>query len=76
MTATAISGATGAIIDLTANHGVVITLVLIALLVAHELTGAASDPQVLRWRRALTIGIVPLLFAFAVIVVTRIAHAL
>jgi hypothetical protein len=57
-----------AAMGLTATFGVVVTLALIVLLVAKQLTAAGTESQAIKWTRTLNIGIVPLLLGFAVIV--------
>lgn len=61
---------------LTMALGVVATLALIALLVCKEIAGAAPGERTVRWSRSLNLGIAPLLLAFAVIVVQKVALAL
>jgi hypothetical protein len=50
-------------------------LVLLSLLIQKELTGSNSNGRLLRLNKALQIGIVPLLVAFIVIVITKVAAA-
>ncbi len=69
---TTVTTATGVI----AGLGLVATLILIALLISKELATATSGGASVRWGRSLNLGIVPLLFAFAVIVAVKLAEVL
>jgi hypothetical protein len=51
--------------------GLILVLLLVALVVERELMRARGGPQSERWTRTLNVAIVPLLMAFAVIVVIR-----
>ena len=51
-------------------------LVLISLLIQKELATAAASSRLVKLSRALNIGIVPLLIAFILIVVYRVADVL
>jgi hypothetical protein len=53
--------------------GLICTLSLIAFLLFKEIASAAGSERAVRWSRTLNIGIIPLLFAFAVIVAERVA---
>ncbi len=59
-----------------AELGLVTTLILVALLISKELATTTSGDTAIRWRRSLNLGIVPLLVAFAVIVVVKLADVL
>lgn len=51
-------------------------LVLLALLIQKELTTAGDTPRLKMFGQALNIGIVPLLIAFILIVISRVAEVL
>ena len=51
-------------------------LVLLALLVQKELASAAQGGRYQRLSAALNLGIAPLLFAFALVVLTRVVEVL
>lgn len=51
-------------------------LVLLALLIQKELTSSSTDSRVKQLNRILKIGIIPLLFAFVLIVGFRVSEAL
>lgn len=59
-----------------AGLGLVATLILIALLISKELATATSGGAPVRWTWPLNLGIVPLLFAFAVNVAVKLAEVL
>ena len=59
---------------LAVELGQIATLILIALLVAREIVGAISGERAARWTRDFGIGIAPLGFVFAVIVVVKVVH--
>ncbi len=63
---------------IVAGLGVICTLALIGFLVLKEIAGSGpgDSGRGLRWSRILNIGVIPLLFAFAVIVAGHIAQAL
>ncbi len=56
--------------------GVIIVLLLIVLLVQKEALRAWGGARAERWARALNVAIIPLLFAFAVIILMRLAALL
>jgi hypothetical protein len=58
---------------LTAALGLLVTLLLIGLLVAKQLMGAAPGDRVVQWRRTINVGIMPLLLSFVVIAAVKIA---
>ena len=59
--------------SLTRSVGVIAILLLIALLIQHELVRAAGNARTQAWFVTLRIVIVPLLLAFVVIVLARLA---
>jgi hypothetical protein len=63
-------------VTLAGSFALVSVLVLIALLVQKELTVTATNSRVLKLSKALTIGIVPLLIAFVLIVIAKVAEVL
>ena len=73
ITSSASSVTTGA---LAASLALVSVIILFVLLVQKELVTATDTPRFRALGRTLNVAIVPLLMAFAVIVVTRVAEAL
>ncbi len=65
-----------AAMGLTAAIGIAATAFLILFLATKELAGATNSSFMLRLSRALNVTILPLMIAFAVIVVTKIAEVL
>jgi len=63
-------------VALAGSFALVSVLVLIALLVQKELTVTATNSRALKLSKALTIGIVPLLIAFVLIVISKVAEVL
>jgi hypothetical protein len=57
--------------DLTTSIGLIPVFVLIVLLVQQELVRALDGPRVRSQMRAMSAVVLPLLFTFAVILVTR-----
>jgi hypothetical protein len=53
--------------------GVMLTLALIGLLVARELTATGDGARAIRWKRVLNVGIIPLLVSFVFIVAVQVA---
>lgn len=51
--------------------GIVVTLSLVALLIGREIAGSLAGRKATRWRRGLSVGVVPLLVVFAVVVTLR-----
>ena len=54
----------------------IVSIVLIVLLIQRELIKGSDNARLQRLNQALNIGIVPLLIAFAIIVVFRVADSL
>jgi len=75
-TVTTTTVTTVTVMGFTAALGVVATLALIALLVSKELGGASGNAGTIRWSQVLNVGILPLLFAFGVIVLEKIVASL
>lgn len=73
ITSSASSVTTGA---LAASLALVSVIILFVLLVQKELVTAADPPRFRALGRTLNVAIVPLLMAFAMIVVTRVAEVL
>ena len=77
-----ISTVTDSTVSILTNAGVtgslalIAILVLISLLIQKELATAAAGSRLERLNRTLNIGLVPLLFAFILIVALRIADVL
>ena len=61
-------------VALAGSFALVSVLVLIALLVQKELTVSATNSRTWKLSKALTIGIVPLLIAFVLIVIAKVAE--
>ena len=61
---------------ITGSLALIAILVLISLLIQKELATAAAGSRLERLNRTLNIGLVPLLFAFILIVALRIADVL
>jgi hypothetical protein len=59
-----------------AGLGLIVVLALLTLLMVRELAGASAQPALQRAGRVLLVGIAPLLFAFATIVVVRVVGLL
>lgn len=78
-TATTVTTATtdpAAAIEVAAALGVVAVVLLIVLLIAKELAGASDNPRAQRLAAVANIGVVPLLFAFGTIVISRVIAVL
>jgi len=75
-TVTTSTVSTVALTALGGSISFVAVLVLIALLAQKELAGSSMSAYAARLRRTLTIGIVPLLFAFMVLFGVRISQVL
>ena len=77
-----ISTVTDSTVSILTNAGIngslalIAILVLISLLIQKELATAAAGSRLERLNRTLNIGLVPLLFAFILIVALRIADVL
>jgi len=78
VTSTTVSTITSSITTgaLAASLALVSVIILFVLLVQKELVTAADTPRFRALGRTLDVAIVPLLMAFAMIVVTRVAEAL
>jgi hypothetical protein len=78
VTSTTVSTITSSITTgaLAASLALVSVVILFVLLVQKELVTAADTPRFRALGRTLNVAIVPLLMAFAMIVVTRVAEAL
>lgn len=63
-------------IALTGSLALLSVTVLLALLVQKEIGAVAADHRIRQMSRALNIAIAPLLIAFALIVISRIANVL
>ena len=61
---------------LTAALSIAAIVTLIVFLTARELAGAGRSPRLLRIARFVGVGILPLVMAFAVIVIVDIANIL
>jgi len=75
-TSTITTVTTIAAMGFTATISAAAVVVLIAFLTARELTSANSSPSSRLTARFLSVGILPMVMAFAVIVAVRIAEAL
>jgi len=75
-TVTTVTVTTVTNMGLAAGLGLITTLALIAILIAKEITAATPGQVSVRWGRTLNIGMVPLLIAFAVIVVVKLSQVL
>ena len=75
-TVTTVTVTTANNVGLAAALGLITTLALIGLLVAKEITAATPGQVSVRWGRTLNIGMIPLLIAFAVIVVVKLHQVL
>jgi hypothetical protein len=62
-------------LGMTGLLGLILTIVLIGMLVSRELATGTGETTV-RLRRTLNIGVAPLLVAFAVIALARVADVL
>lgn len=71
-TVTTTTVTTVATLGFGAAIGIIVTLALIGLLIARELSSASVHHRALAWRRVSLSAIVPLLFCFAAIVAVRI----
>ena len=58
------------------SFALIVSVVLIVLLIQRELIKGSENARLQRLNQALNIGIVPLLIAFAIIVVFRVADSL
>ena len=58
------------------SFALIVSIVLIVLLIQRELIKGSDNARLQRLNQALNIGIVPLLIAFAIIVVFRVADSL
>lgn len=67
---------TAATIEAAAALGAVAVVLLIALLIVKELAGASDHPRAQRLAAVANIGVLPLLFAFGAIVVSRVIAVL
>lgn len=76
MIGTITSGTTIAALGVTAAISIAAVIALIALLTARELASARNSSLPLRIAKFASVGIVPLLLAFAVIVIVRILEIL
>ena len=65
-----------AALGLTAAMSIAAVVILIAFLTTKELAGSGGNSSSLRVGRFLSVGIIPLLMAFAVVVVVKIAEVL
>ena len=63
----------GASDALAGTAGVVVTVVLLVTLVVKELASAVDSPRAVGLGRALNVVILPLLLAFALVVVARLS---
>jgi len=63
-------------VALAASLGLVTIVTLLSLLIQKELVTAATGPRTRALGQALNIAIVPLLIAFALIVVAKVAEVL
>ncbi len=61
---------------LTGTFALVCVFLLLTLVIQKELTSTTRDRRLLKLGKALTIGIVPLLIAFALIVATKVADVI
>ena len=58
------------------SFALIVSIVLIVLLIQRELIKGSDNARLQRLNQALNIGIIPLLIAFAIIVVFRVADSL
>ena len=71
-----ITTSTVSIVSLAGSFAIIGILVLLALLIQKELTSAAEGKSWLRLGKVLNIGIAPLLIAFVLVVVSKVAEVL
>ena len=74
-----ITTSTGSLLSSSANAGslaLIGMLVLVALLIQKELISTSEDNRLRHLSRVMNIGILPLLFAFVLIISFKIAEAL
>jgi len=75
-TAVTTTAATAVTIQGVAALGVVTVVLLITLLVSKELASASNSPRAQRFSKVVNIGIVPLMFAFGAIVISKLVGVL
>ena len=76
VTTTTVSTITSTTVVFAASLGLIVILTLLALLIQKELVTAVATPRARALGRVLNVAIVPLLMAFALIVVVRVAEVL
>jgi len=75
-TSTVSTVTTVAALGLMGTLGIVVSIVLVSFLATKELASSSEGPRHRLIARSLDIGIIPLIMAFAVIVVMKIAEIL
>ena len=75
-TVTTVTVTTVSNLGVAAGLGLITTLALIGILIAKEITAALPGQVSVRWGRTVNIGMIPLLIAFAVIVVVKLLQVL
>ena len=73
MSTTVTTVTTTTILTFGSALGLMLTLALIAFLVAKELATADESPATVRWGKVLNVGVVPLLVSFVCIVGVKLA---
>jgi hypothetical protein len=76
VTTTTVSMITSTTVALAASLGLIGILTLLSLLIQKELVTAVDSPRARAFGRVLNVAIVPLLMAFALVVVVRVAEVL
>lgn len=73
---TTTTAATAVTVESVAALGAISIVLLIALLISKELASASENPRAQRFAKVVNIGVVPLMFAFGAIVVSKVASVL